>query len=475
MSTRSRRLLSLGIILLAAILPDVARAQNRTDFAKARDEAVALLRDLVRIDTSNPPGNETQVAEQVKRVLESDGISSQIFALEPSRGNLVARLKGSGSKRPLLLMAHSDVVGVERDKWTVDPFAGTVTDGYLYGRGALDDKAMLAASLEVVLLLKRAGVPLDRDVILLVEAGEEGTTEFGIDFMVREHWPEIDSEFALNEGGGMRLDENGKVRYVSVATTEKVGIRGVRLIARGTSGHGSMPRVDNPVVRLAAAVATVGRHQMPMRLNETTEAYFARLATISSPEEAFLYTHLQDPDLSEMVQEKLRRDYIQANSMLRTSISPNIIKGGFRRNVIPADAEAELDIRMLPDEDLNGLLDELRRLIDDPLVEVVPPATSRPAAMPSRLDSDLFKALEAVQASMFPGAITLPTMLTGATDSAQLRAKGVQAYGLGTAGTEADARAHGNDERVSVAGLGWFVEFLYRTVTAVAVAAAARP
>lgn len=205
-----------------------------------------------------------------------------------------------------------------------------------------------------------------------------------------------------------------------------------------------------------------------MRLNETTQAYFERLATIGSPEEAFLYTHIEDPDIGPMVQEKLRRSYIQANSMLRTSISPNIIKGGFRRNVIPAEAEAELDIRALPDEDMDGLLEELRHLIDDPLVEVVLPATSRPAAMPSRLDSKLFQALEATQKRLFPDAITLPTMLTGATDSAQLRAKGVQAYGVGTAGTEADARAHGNDERASVAGLGLFIEYLYRTVTAVA-------
>lgn len=465
---RTARPLSFFFTLLATLAPALASAQNRPDFASARDEAVGLLRDLVRIDTSNPPGNETRVAEHVKQVLEKEDIAASLYAFEPSRANLVARLKGNGSRRPLLLMAHSDVVGVERDKWTVDPFDGVLRDGYVYGRGALDDKAMLAASLEVVLLMKRAGVALDRDVILLVEAGEEGTTRFGIDYMVREHWPEIECELALNEGGGIRLGDDGTVEYVSVATTEKVGLRGVKLIARGTSGHGSMPRVDNPVVRLAAAVAKVGQYQMPMGLNETTQAYFERLATISPPDEAFLYTHLQDPDVTEMVQEKLRHSYIQANSMLRTSISPNIIKGGFRRNVIPAEAEAELDIRMLPDDNVDAVLEKLRSLVDDPLVEVVPPATSRPAAPPSRLDSELFRALESVQKSMFPDAITLPTMLTGATDSAQLRARGVQAYGVGTAGTEADARAHGNDERASVAGLGLFVEYLYRTVTAVA-------
>jgi len=438
------------------------------DFVAARDEVVKILADFVRIDTSNPPGNETKGAEYLKSVLDRAGIASEIFEMEPGRGNIVARLKGNGKKRPILLMGHIDVVGVEREKWTVDPFGGVVKDGYLYGRGASDDKGMTSACLEVFLLLQRLKVPLDRDVIFLAEAGEEGSSSVGIDFMVRQHWDKIECEYALNEGGVIYAVD-GKVKYVGVATTEKVP-RGFKLVAKGTSGHGSVPRLDNAITHLAAAVAKVGNWQAPMRLNETTRAFFSRLAKISSPDEAYLYSHLEDPAKTEMIQEKIRTTNGTYNSMLRTSIVPTIIKGGFRSNVIPGDAEATLDVRAVPDEDIDALAASLRKLINDPAVEVIPPAArGRPANPPSKLDNDMFHALESTQAKLFPGTVTLPLMLTGATDSAQLRAKGVQAYGLGTvAGDRERASIHGNDERISVEGLGKFVEFIYWAVIDVA-------
>jgi acetylornithine deacetylase/succinyl-diaminopimelate desuccinylase-like protein len=438
------------------------------DFVAARDEVVKILADFVRVDTSNPPGNETKGAEYLKSVLDRAGIASEIFEMEPGRGNIVARLKGNGKKRPILLMGHIDVVGVEREKWTVDPFGGVVKDGYLYGRGASDDKGMTSACLEVFLLLQRLKVPLDRDVIFLAEAGEEGSSSVGIDFMVRQHWDKIECEYALNEGGVIYAVD-GKVKYVGVATTEKVP-RGFKLVAKGTSGHGSVPRLDNAITHLAAAVAKVGNWQAPMRLNETTRAFFSRLAKISTPDEANLYSHLEDPAKTEMIQEKIRTTNGTYNSMLRTSIVPTIIKGGFRSNVIPGDAEATLDVRAVPDEDIDALAASLRKLINDPAVEVIPPAArGRPANPPSKLDNDMFHALESTQAKLFPGTVTLPLMLTGATDSAQLRAKGVQAYGLGTvAGDRERASIHGNDERISVEGLGKFVEFIYWAVIDVA-------
>ncbi|HEV7553140.1 MAG TPA: M20/M25/M40 family metallo-hydrolase, partial [Candidatus Angelobacter sp.] len=198
-----------------------ATAQQPPDFAAAQTEAVKFLSDLVKIDTSNPPGNETRAAEYIKSVLAAEGITAQIFESAPGRGNIVARLKGNGKKKPLLLMGHLDVVGVERDKWTMDPFAATIKDGYLYGRGSVDDKSMDAANLEVFLLLHRMKIPLDRDVILLAEAGEEGTSQYGIDFMVEKHWEEIACEYALNEGGDVP-EEDGKTQYVAVSTTQKV-------------------------------------------------------------------------------------------------------------------------------------------------------------------------------------------------------------------------------------------------------------
>src|SRR6266568_576275 len=354
-----------SVIVSTLIFVSAASAQQPSAASSAitdasRVEAVQFLTDLVKIDTSNPPGNEVKAANYIKAVLDKEGVASEIFESAPGRGNIVARLKGNGAKRPLLLMGHLDVVGVERDKWTVDPFAAVMKDGYLYGRGSRDDKAMDAANLEVFLELHRRKIALDRDVILLAEAGEEGTTRYGIDFMVAQHWDKIECQYVLNEGGALH-ETNGRVDYASVGTTEKVP-RGMTLIARGSSGHASMPRLDNPIAHLGAAVGKLLAWQPPMRLNETTREYFSRLAKISSPEDAYLYTHLEEAS----VQQKLAAGKISQNSMLRTSISPTIIKGGFRENVIPADAEATLDVRALPDENMEAFVAEMGRIIDDP-------------------------------------------------------------------------------------------------------------
>ena len=357
------------------------------------------------------------------------------------------------------------MVGVERSKWTVDPFAAITKDGYLYGRGAEDDKSMDAANLAVFLKLHRDKTPLDRDVILLAEAGEEGTSQFGIDYLVANHWEKIACEYALNEGGMFHV-QNGRMQYAGVSNTEKVP-RGLKLVAHGTSGHGSMPRLDNVNTHLGAAVGKVGSWQPPMRLNETTREFFQRLATISPPQDAALFTHLEDP----AVQEKLRATKIFYNSMLRTSVVPTILRGGFRENVIPADAEATLDVRALPDENIDELTATIRELIKDPEVQVerLQGGQTRPAAPPSSIHNEMFAALGRAQKKVFPGAITVPLMQTGATDSAQLRAKGVQAYGIGAPMDDDDlSRVHGNDERVSLDGMAKFTDYLYDVVIDVA-------
>jgi acetylornithine deacetylase/succinyl-diaminopimelate desuccinylase-like protein len=452
-------------ISFVVLLAGLSRAQAAPDFMQAQTEAVKLLGDLVKIDTSNPPGNETRAAEYIKGVLAAEGIPAQIFESAPGRGNVVARLKGTGKKKPLLLMGHLDVVGVERDKWTMDPFSATIKDGYLYGRGSIDDKSMDAANLEVFLLLHRMKVPLDRDVILLAEAGEEGTTQFGIDFMVANHWDQIACEYALNEGGDI-VEENGKVQYVAVSTTQKVP-RGFSLVAHGTSGHGSAPRVDNAIAHLAAAVDKTARWEAPFRLNETTQRFFQQMAKISAPEKAQLYAHVEDP----AVQQKLHESEPSYYSMLRTSLVPTIIKGGFRSNVIPAEAEARFDVRALPDENMEALKGELARLINDPAITFVDAenVNQRPATPPSGLETDGFHALERAQQKVFPGVPTIPIMQVGATDSAQLRAKGVQAYDIGTVMSANDLkRVHGNDERIQIAGFGKFVQFLYTATVEIA-------
>jgi acetylornithine deacetylase/succinyl-diaminopimelate desuccinylase-like protein len=457
-----------AVFLLVAPLALTAAGVNDAlpDFGRSRDEALRIAQALIRIDTSNPPGNETKAAEYLKSILDKEGIASEIVASDPTRGNLIARLKGNGRKRPLLLLGHTDVVGVERDKWTADPFAGDLKGGYLYGRGASDDKGRLVALLQAFVLIHRQKIPLDRDLILVAEAGEEGASNVGTDFLVAKHWDKIDAEFALNEGGWI-FERDGQVQYVGVASTEKVGRR-IRLVARGSSGHGSMPRRDNAVVHLAAAVAKVGTYQPRMKLNETTRAFFERLATVSPPDEAFLFGNLESATIGRLVEDKVFDLNIMYNSMLRTSISATIIKGGFRNNVIPAEAEATMDVRALPDEDMEALVAELRRLVDDPAIEFEL-AEPRPVPPSSRIDSEMFTALEHAQKQVFPKAVTLPLMLPAGTTSPRLRAKGVQAYGINTVvGMEERARIHGNDERISVDGYGRFIELVYRAVVDVA-------
>lgn len=417
-------------------------------------ETLEHFTNLLKIDTSNPPGYETRAVEYLKKVLESEGILVKIFALEPNRANLVARLKGNGSRKPILIMGHADVVGTQREKWTVDPFAAIRKDGYIYGRGTTDDKDNLVSCLMIMLALKRQNVPLDRDVIFLAESGEEGTTRVGIDYMVQEHWPEIEAEFALAEGwGGVHRD--GKAIYMQVAATEKVP-RSIRLLATGTAGHGSMPRTDNAIVRLAQAVAAAGTWQTPMRLTPTTQAYFERLAQVSSPEKAQRYRDIANPAKAAAIDSYFRTNEIEHYSILRTSISPTMLKAGFRSNVIPSEAEALLDIRALPDEDMPKFYAELARVINDKNVQVIPPDEPGRPRGESRLDTEMFRVLEKTQKQIYPEAITIPAVMTGATDMAQLRSKGVQAYGIGPMTAEADRTSHGahsDDERIEEASL----------------------
>lgn len=460
-----------GLAALLLLAAACAGAQTRypVDWKNAGAELLDDFITLVKIDTSNPPGNETAAAKAIEAVLKREGIPAKLFALDPGRANLVARIPGNGSKRPLLLMGHTDVVGVERERWSFDPFAAIRRNGIVYGRGTTDDKSHVAAAMTILMLLHRMHVKLDRDVIFLAEAGEEGTTGVGIDYMVRDHWPEIEAEYALAEGGSI-VEENGRVHHVLVTTTEKVP-RVIRLVAHGPAGHGSRPVPDNAVVLLARAVARAGTWQTPLRLNATTRAYFGRLAAISPPAEATRYLAILDPARAPEADRYFQLHDPGHYSILRTSVVPTILKGGFRTNVIPSQAEADLDVRLLPDENFPAFMDELRRVIGDARVEAIPLAEpSRPAAPPSRLDTEMYRALEAVGRRMF-GAPTIPAMLTGATDNAQLRARGVQAYGVGELVSVEDGPlggAHSDDERLSVRSLETMTEFLWNAVLEVA-------
>src|SRR5580704_1793279 len=453
-------------ILLILACP--AWAQPSIDWGRQKTEILTHYRDLIRIDTR--AGNETKAVDYIRQVLEGDGIPSETFALDPARANLVARIKGNGSKRPLLILAHTDVVGVQPEKWPVDPFSATIKDGYVWGRGSLDDKPVLAANLMVMLLLKRNHVALDRDVIFLAESGEEaGTTGVGINYMVAQHYGELDAEYSLTEGGGAVI-EDGKVTSMSIGTAEKVPAR-VRLVATGTPGHGSVPRMDNALIHLGAAVDKVGRWETQMRLNDTTRTYFEKLATISAPEKAARYNALLNPQTAAEAQRYLRANEPQAYSMLRTSVVPTMMKAGVGANVIPSEAEATLDIRALPDEDIARFYAEMGKIIDDPEVKIVPLPATRPPSPATRLDTEIYRVLERVSKQMYPGITVMPSMSTGASDKAQLRAKGQQSYGIGPAETREDSinyGAHSDVERLAEASIYPFVEFVWNAVTEVA-------
>jgi acetylornithine deacetylase/succinyl-diaminopimelate desuccinylase-like protein len=458
-------------VLIAGFVFLVSLQAQPLDWKALEEESMRHFQALLRMDTSDPPGLELPAVEYLKKVLDAEEIPNELLSIDPKRPNIVARLKGSGAKRPILIMGHTDVVNVDTKKWTFPPFGAVRDGGYVYGRGTVDDKDNLVASLITMLLLKRTKTPLDRDVIFLAEAGEEGSVRFGIQFMVEKHYDKIDAEYCLAEAGaGVRI--GGRLRFVDVATAEKIPYA-VKLVATGPAGHGSRPLRSNAIAHLAGAVARIAAWQPPMRMNDTTRTYFERLATISTPEEAERYNNIVNPEKSAAIQEYFADKEPGHNSMLRTSISPNMLQAGYRVNVIPSEATATLDIRALPDEKLDAFLEQIRGVINDPAVKIVREARdTRPGAPPSPLDNEAFRTIESMVKKHYEGVVTLPLMQTGATDMAYLRAKGMACYGIGPAMDIEDGPkgfgAHSDQERILETELHRFIRFQYETVVALA-------
>ena len=430
------------------------------DWSALEEETLKHFRTLLQFDTSDPPGRELPAAEYIYNVLQAEGIDVDMLATDSERPNVVARIEGNGSKQPLLIMAHTDVVNVDPEKWQFPPFSATVDGGYVYGRGAVDDKDNLAAALMIMLELKRNNIALDRDVIFLAESGEEGATEFGIEFMVNNHFDKIDAEFCLAEGGSVAR-VNREVQYAGIQTVEKIPYR-VELLATGIAGHGSVPLQTNSVIRLARAVAAIADWRTPIRLNETTAAYFERLASISPADAAARYLQVLDPDRASESDEYFLSNEPRHASMLRSSLSPNIFEAGYRINVIPSEARASVDFRALPDENIPEFLDEIRRVVNDPAVEVsLGQRNSHPRGQ-SSLNTVAFAAIEANIEAHY-GVITLPTMSTGATDMASRLNSGIQCYGIWPAMDREDAAlgygAHSDQERILISELHRFVRF----------------
>jgi acetylornithine deacetylase/succinyl-diaminopimelate desuccinylase-like protein len=449
-------------------LAPTAPAAATPDWDSARAETVAHLQRLIRFDTTNPPGNELPLARYLDEVLRAAGIETRLFEPTPGRAALIARLRATVAPEggALLLLAHMDVVGVEAEHWTVDPFGGVIKDGYLYGRGAIDDKGMLAANLETMLLLKRhvvdAGGALARDVVFVATSDEETGGEWGLGWILAHHADLVRAEFAINEGGRTRIVGRGTT-YLAVQTAEKVS-HVVRMTAHGPGGDASVPLADNAVPRLGRALAAVGAYREPVRLTPGTRRFFAELAPLwpVKREGAAM------ADVASRAPARLARGarvlagIPVLDALLRNGISPTVVNGGMRHNVIPTEASAILNVRTLPGASLDGLLGRLRRVIADRRVELTVEERGLDAPQ-SDLRSPVFAAIAATATALRPGIAVVPYLGTGATDSARLRRAGIQCYGTlpFPMVVEDEQRMHGNDERVPLDSLHFGVRLIF--------------
>jgi acetylornithine deacetylase/succinyl-diaminopimelate desuccinylase-like protein len=445
------------------------------DWNSAHAETIAHLQALIRFNTTNPPGNELPLARYLADVLRAAEIETQLLEPAPMRGAVVARLRGDGRDAPVLLMAHMDVVGVEAEHWSVNPFGGEVRDGFLYGRGAIDDKGMLAANLMTMLLLAReaaAGrIHLRRDVIFAATSDEEVADEWGMGWLIDNHPESIRAEFALNEGGRTRVLD-GRPLYLAVQTVEKVA-HVVRLTAHGPGGHASVPLAGNAVARLARAIATIHDNPLPVKLLPTTREFFRELSPVwPVPAERAAMADLGSGDAARVERgELVLRDIPMLDALLRTTVSPTMLQGGVAPNVIPTEVSATLNIRTLPGDPIDDVVAALARIVGDPLVDftIVERGEESP---PCELSSPMFRAIAEATRALNPDLAVVPFLGTGATDSARMRRWGVQAYGVLPFPMEQsdEERMHAHDERIPLESLHFGTQLIYGAILRVAAA-----
>lgn len=460
--------LLLALVAIACSSPRVTASAppppGNPDFASAAASVRTLLGQMVAADTTNPPGNEARAVALGVRRLDAAGIPYEVTEFAPGRENLVARLAGDGSKGPVLLLAHTDVVGAAGQDWSLPPHEMTEKGGFLYGRGVNDDLGMAAIELEVLLLLKKAGVALSRDVIL-AWTGDEESGGAGIQWLLENRPDSVAADVVLNEGGGIVLGRDGVPERIELQTAEKT-YQDFTLTTYGPTGHSSVPLGDNAIYRMSRALSRVGRHTFPARLLPVTRANLtARAAEEHGPlADAMKALASAKGALPDDALEVADGDPgLAAN--LRTTCVATTIEGGTRVNALPAEVRANVNCRILPDETIREVATELVRIIGDPEVEIESDGEFGYAA-PSPLDGPGPDAIRAAAEDMWPGLPIVPFMSRGATDSRFLRAKGIPAYGIDPlALTEEDGRrAHGIDERIPADGLRPAVEFLYRVV-----------
>jgi acetylornithine deacetylase/succinyl-diaminopimelate desuccinylase-like protein len=445
----------------------------RPDWESARSETVARLQAMIRFDTTNPPGNELPLARYLESAFREEGIETTLLEPAKNRAQLIARIRGSGSRRPVILLAHMDVVGVEAGSWTRGPFAGEIRDGYLYGRGAIDDKGMLAANLITMLLLKRmlsrSGETLSRDVVFIATSDEEAGGEWGMGWLVAHHPQMLDAEFALNEGGRTRLVGAGRT-YLAVQSAEKIS-HVVTITALGSGGHAAIPLPDNAIFRLGRALDQLSRYEEPVMLTETTRQFFSRLAEIwpnAVEKKAMVDLVAADATHAREAAHVLSSTPV-FNAVLRNGISPTVLEGGKQFNVIPDSAGAVLNVRTLPGQPIDDVVERMRSAVTEPGVKIG--VTQRGEEAPaSDTDTEMFRAIAGAASELDPKIAVVPYLSTGVTDSARLRRLGVNAYGiLPFPMTQSDEqRMHGNDERIPLESLHFGTRLIYGAIERIA-------
>lgn len=431
---------------------------DAVDWDRVGEEAAALLARYVQIDTTNPPGNELAAAEFLADLLRREGLEAEVAQSEPGRGNVYARRRGTGGGKAIVLLNHLDVVPTNPAKWTVPPFEGVRRDGFVYGRGTLDCKGVAIAQLMAVLLLQRRGVALVHDVVFLGTADEENGGALGAAWVVQKRSAWLRGASALlNEGDYIHIEDGRPIAHVAVAEKAPCWLR---LVARGPGGHGSTPPADTAVTRLVRALERIRTHETPLHVVPAVAQYFATISALTNePPRSYpldLDAALQDPFYLAAFESDPHR-----YALVHNTITPTVLAGSAKTNVIPAEARADLDCRLLPGEDPEAFIQTIRALIDDPNVEVQQllsfPASSSPA------DGWFVQAIRQVAARELDGAAVVPSVLAGFTDSHYFRDLGIPSYGFVPfkQNVEERLRMHGRDERIGVGVLRDAIRFLY--------------
>jgi len=462
---------SLRVLTRALLLILVVAVAGRADAQTSPDEreARAIFAELIGINTTHDHGSATRAARAVARRLLAAGFPAKdvvIVGPSPQRQNLVARLRGQGTAKPILLLAHLDVVEARREDWSLDPFVLTEKDGYFYGRGTSDIKDMAAIFTQTMIRLKRERVRLDRDVILALTADEEGGEDNGVQWLLAHRRDLIDAAFCLNGDAGDPISSDGTVTERNVEASEKVYMD-VRLEVHNPGGHSSIPVKDNAIYRLAAALTRFSAHEFPPRLNEVTRAYFTRAAA-SEPDTIAARMRMVGESSDTTAMRRLSEGSPWLNSVLRTTCVATRLDGGHANNALPQTAGANINCRLLPDESPDSVVAAIKRVLDDTNVQVTVTSPAVPSP-PSPLVPEVLEPIDSITAAMWPGAAVIPSMDTGASDGLFLRNAGMPVYGVsGVPIDYDDIRAHGRDERIRVTAFYQGLEFTGRLVRALA-------